>query len=126
MSLSAEDEVGPYYLDDRLFRSNITESEVGIPVTFIVSVIDTSCSPIADVYVDIWHCNSTGYYSGYLCEPTPCRQASCTYVINLHSLLDLEETNGHDQSCVERVEKTVSSPAHLVRLKPSAEVPRVV
>ncbi|KAK9822271.1 hypothetical protein WJX74_001565 [Apatococcus lobatus] len=66
MSLSAEDEVGPYYLDDRLFRSNITEAESGVPVSFFVRVVDTSCSPVADAYVDIWHCNSTGYYSGYL------------------------------------------------------------
>ena len=68
MNLSAEDEEGPYYLDDKLFRKNITETEVGIPMTFIVSVVNTSCSPVADAYVDIWHCNSTGYYSGYLGE----------------------------------------------------------
>lgn len=77
MSLTAEDEVGPYYVDDRLFRSNITESEVGIPVNLVVTVLDTSCSPVVDAYVDIWHCNSTGYYSGYLGEKTPA-QASCS------------------------------------------------
>ena len=86
MSLSAEDEVGPYYLDDRLFRNNITENEVGIPVTFIVSVVDTSCSPVADAYVDIWHCNSTGYYSGYLGKATPATQASSSHVVNLCNL----------------------------------------
>lgn len=56
---------GPYYLNDTLFRSNISEDQTGVPLTLRVKVVDTNCSPLVDAFVDVWSCNSTGYYSGY-------------------------------------------------------------
>jgi protocatechuate 3,4-dioxygenase beta subunit len=56
---------GPYYLDDALVRQDITESKEGLPLTLRITVVDpTACAPLSDVAVDIWHCDSHGYYSG--------------------------------------------------------------
>lgn len=31
-----------------------------------VGVLDVNtCEPLANAYVDVWHCNSTGYYSKF-------------------------------------------------------------
>lgn len=67
-TLTPELEEGPYYLDDILFRSNITEDQIGIPLVLRIKVVNTDCEPLADTFVDIWHCNGTGFYSGYTCE----------------------------------------------------------
>jgi hypothetical protein len=57
---------GPYWLDDELLRTNITEGQAGIPFNLSITVKDiTSCLPIANAFVDIWHCNATGAYSGF-------------------------------------------------------------
>ena len=56
---------GPYYITGELIRKNITDGEAGIPLTVDMQFIDvTTCEPVRDVYVDIWHCNATGVYSG--------------------------------------------------------------
>ena len=67
-TLTPELEEGPYYLDDILFRSNITEDQIGIPLVLRIKVVNTECEPLADTFVDIWHCNGTGFYSGYTRE----------------------------------------------------------
>ncbi|KAL0048124.1 hypothetical protein WJX82_008259 [Trebouxia sp. C0006] len=64
-TLTAELTQGPYYLDDILFRSNITETETGIPVTLNVYLLDTDCNPVVDAFISIWHANATGVYSGF-------------------------------------------------------------
>lgn len=64
-TLSAELTEGPYYLDDILFRSDITESQPGIPVRLNVHLLDTDCNPVADAFVSIWHANASGIYSGF-------------------------------------------------------------
>jgi protocatechuate 3,4-dioxygenase beta subunit len=57
---------GPYWLDDELLRTNITEGQAGIPFNLSITVKDiTSCLPITNAFVDIWHCNATGAYSGF-------------------------------------------------------------
>lgn len=64
--LSAETTEGPYYLDLEKLRSDITEGKPGTPLELRLGVVDaTSCQPIGDATVDIWHCDSGGYYSGY-------------------------------------------------------------
>ncbi len=68
-TLTTELEEGPYYLDDILFRSNITENQIGIPLVLRIKVVNTDCEPLADTFVDIWHCIGTGFYSGYTREP---------------------------------------------------------
>ncbi|MEL6255231.1 MAG: intradiol ring-cleavage dioxygenase [Bacteroidota bacterium] len=48
-------------------RENIIGDRAGIPLmmTFIVQNTNSDCSPLADVYVDIWHCDANGNYSEY-------------------------------------------------------------
>ena len=67
-TLTTELEIGPYYLYDILFRSNITEGQAGVPLLLQVKVANTDCEPLVDAFVDIWHCNSTGFYSGFTRE----------------------------------------------------------
>jgi len=56
---------GPYYLDGELIRQNIVEDRTGIPLRLQIAIADsTSCTPIEHAAVDIWHCDSHGYYSG--------------------------------------------------------------
>lgn len=57
---------GPYYLDDLLVRSDITEGKAGIPLDLKITVLNsTSCTPIENAAVDIWHCDANGFYSGF-------------------------------------------------------------
>lgn len=56
---------GPYYVQGEYIRKNITEDQEGVPLTIEIQVIDVNtCEPVPDVYVDYWHCNATGTYSG--------------------------------------------------------------
>ncbi|MEO8125718.1 MAG: hypothetical protein ABJF23_22820 [Bryobacteraceae bacterium] len=63
---------GPYWVDEKLFRSDIRTdpatgvARAGIPLTLTIGVqsLSTSgCSPLAGAYVDIWHCDAKGIYS---------------------------------------------------------------
>ncbi|HEX4808357.1 MAG TPA: intradiol ring-cleavage dioxygenase [Bryobacteraceae bacterium] len=64
--LASEQEQGPYYVDQRLVRQDITESRPGIPLRLQIVVLDTQrCTPIQNAALDIWHCDSAGVYSGY-------------------------------------------------------------
>jgi hypothetical protein len=63
--LQPEVTVGPYYVDGELIRSDITDGQEGIPLYLDIQLVDTStCEPLPAVYMDIWHCNATGVYSG--------------------------------------------------------------
>jgi len=63
--LTPEMTEGPYYLDLELIRQNIVEDRTGIPLKLQIAVADASaCTPIENAAVDIWHCDSHGYYSG--------------------------------------------------------------
>jgi protocatechuate 3,4-dioxygenase beta subunit len=64
--LSPEQTEGPYYVDKRIVRQDITEGKPGIPVRLQITVLDArSCSPLPNAAVDLWHCDATGLYSGY-------------------------------------------------------------
>jgi protocatechuate 3,4-dioxygenase beta subunit len=64
--LTAEQEVGPFYIADELLRSDIVEGRSGIPLSLRIVVLDThSCQPLPDVAVDLWHCDAVGLYSGF-------------------------------------------------------------
>ncbi|KAL5363872.1 Intradiol ring-cleavage dioxygenase [Aspergillus floccosus] len=53
------------HVTGELIRTNIVDGEPGVPLYLDIQMIDTNtCDPISDVYLDIWHCNSTGVYSG--------------------------------------------------------------
>lgn len=45
------------------------ESQPGIDILLDYQVIDVdTCDPVPNVYVEIWHCNSTGVYSGVVAQ----------------------------------------------------------
>lgn len=62
---------GPYFVDEKLDRSDIrsdpTDGSVkeGTPLqlTMVVSQVGSSCTPLAGAQVDIWHCDALGVYS---------------------------------------------------------------
>ncbi|WP_350327377.1 intradiol ring-cleavage dioxygenase [Pectobacterium aroidearum] len=64
--LTTEQIVGPYFVDYKILRRDITESQPGIPLLLKIKVIDgVSCEPVDNILVDIWHCNARGKYSGW-------------------------------------------------------------
>lgn len=68
---------GPYWVDEKLFRSDIRTdpttgtARAGVPLTLTINVQNLgtggSCSPLVGAYVDVWHCDAKGIYSD---EPT--------------------------------------------------------
>jgi protocatechuate 3,4-dioxygenase beta subunit len=64
---------GPYYLDGLLVRNDITEGKAGIPLDLRITVVDaTTCAPIENAAVDVWHCDANGFYSGFTeSDPDP-------------------------------------------------------
>lgn len=63
--LSPEVTQGPYYVDGELIRRDVMEDQEGVPLFLDIQFLDTStCDPVPAVFIDLWHCNSTGVYSG--------------------------------------------------------------
>ena len=57
---------GPYYIAGEKVRRDITEGRPGTPLTLKATVINAStCKPIRNAAVDIWHCDAGGVYSGF-------------------------------------------------------------
>jgi protocatechuate 3,4-dioxygenase beta subunit len=57
---------GPYYIAGEKVRRNITEGKPGTPLTLKLTAINAStCKPIPNAAVDIWHCDAGGVYSGF-------------------------------------------------------------
>lgn len=56
---------GPYYVDERLLRADITEDREGVPLRLQMQVVTADCRPVPEARVDIWHCDAQGNYSGY-------------------------------------------------------------
>jgi protocatechuate 3,4-dioxygenase beta subunit len=62
---------GPYFVDERINRSDIRSDpsdgsvKKGLPLllTFRVSQINNSCAPLEGAVVDVWHCDALGVYS---------------------------------------------------------------
>jgi protocatechuate 3,4-dioxygenase beta subunit len=63
---------GPYFVDERLHRSDIrsdpTSGQIkqGMPLTLtfqVMSLNADNCRPLPGAQVDIWHCDATGVYS---------------------------------------------------------------
>jgi len=62
---------GPFYLDLRKIRSNITEGRPGLRLDLRIRVVNAkTCKPIEDVAVDLWHADAAGRYSGIASEGT--------------------------------------------------------
>lgn len=63
--LITQDITGPYYLDPRQLRSDLTEGQPGMPLQLDFQVVGTlTCQPLPGAQVHIWQCNAEGYYSG--------------------------------------------------------------
>ncbi|KAL1595172.1 hypothetical protein SLS60_009860 [Paraconiothyrium brasiliense] len=63
--LTPEVTQGPYYVGGEWIRSNLVEDQEGVPTLIDYQVIDVdTCEPVTGVYLEMWHCNSTGVYSG--------------------------------------------------------------
>ncbi len=64
--LTPEQIAGPYFRNTKLIRRNISEAQEGIPLLLKLKIVDTiKCMPVHNAFVDIWHCNSRGGYSGW-------------------------------------------------------------
>lgn len=65
--VSPETVEGPYFIDNRLLRSDIRENQVGEVVKLRLQVMDANsiCDPVGGLLVSVWHANALGYYSGY-------------------------------------------------------------
>ena len=70
--LTADLTEGPYFVDEKLNRSDIRADpatgavSVGqlLTLTFNVSrVASNSCTPLTSAYLDVWHCDAAGVYS---------------------------------------------------------------
>lgn len=70
--ISPEQTEGPYFVDERLNRSDIRSDpanaavQAGIPLQLTIRVVQVGsnrCAPLAGAIVDIWHCNAQGVYS---------------------------------------------------------------
>ncbi|TVY62321.1 hypothetical protein LSUE1_G007863 [Lachnellula suecica] len=63
--LSPEVTQGPYYVSGEYVREDMVETQEGVAMTLDTQVIDMeTCDPVTDAMIEIWHCNSTGVYSG--------------------------------------------------------------
>jgi protocatechuate 3,4-dioxygenase beta subunit len=63
--LTPEQDEGPFYIDLAQVRQDIREDRQGVPLALAVTVVDSStCKPIRNAAVDIWHCDALGVYSG--------------------------------------------------------------
>lgn len=56
---------GPYYLDLDTLRRDITEGKTGAPLAVVLQVQREDCTPLANVALDLWHCDAEGVYSGF-------------------------------------------------------------
>ena len=63
--LTPEATEGPYYFDADAIRSDIREGRKGAPLRLAIRVRDSSCRPLENAVVDIWHCDAVGIYSGF-------------------------------------------------------------
>ncbi|RDL39686.1 uncharacterized protein BP5553_04026 [Venustampulla echinocandica] len=67
--LSPEVTQGPYYVSGEYVRENVVEEQKGVELVLDTQVIDmATCDPVPDAMIEIWHCNSTGVYSGIVAQ----------------------------------------------------------
>ena len=66
-SVTPSETAGPYPSLTDFVRSDIREGLAGTPLTLTVKVVNASnaCAPVANVQVEIWHCDQVGNYSQY-------------------------------------------------------------
>ncbi|GKT65011.1 hypothetical protein ColTof4_07402 [Colletotrichum tofieldiae] len=63
--LSIETTEGPFYVEGVMNRWDLWDNQSGIPMYLDIQIIDTeTCEPVPNIWVEVWHTNSTGVYSG--------------------------------------------------------------
>ncbi|KAG8783724.1 hypothetical protein FRC12_019420 [Ceratobasidium sp. 428] len=68
--LAPEITEGPYFVRNELLRSDIREDQPGVDLELDIGVMDIrTCKPIPKALVQIWSCNSTGFYSSFTTAP---------------------------------------------------------
>lgn len=71
LTLTPEQEEGPYYVALEEIRRNITLGRPGIPLRLRLTILDSATGrPIRNAACDIWHCDATGVYSDESVEGT--------------------------------------------------------
>jgi protocatechuate 3,4-dioxygenase beta subunit len=64
--LSPEVTEGPYWISNHLTRRNLADGRPGLPLILRMTIVDaTTCEPIKNADVEVWHADATGVYSGY-------------------------------------------------------------
>ncbi|GAB0497474.1 hypothetical protein MMPV_008807 [Pyropia vietnamensis] len=64
---------GPFFLDTRTFRRDLTNGRPGVPLYLCLRVVggcgsgDDGCQPRRDALVDVWHTDSRGIYRYVVC-----------------------------------------------------------
>lgn len=87
-TVTPEETAGPYpdktgmLGNQAFFRRDITEGKTGLPLTVVLSVVNvkSACSPVANVNVEIWHCDKDGVYSEYGGQPGVADQTGTTFL----------------------------------------------
>ncbi|KAG7394343.1 hypothetical protein PHYBOEH_005302 [Phytophthora boehmeriae] len=86
---------GPYYVAGELVRSDIRESQPGIDLYMDLQFIDiTSCKPVNNLYVDFWHANSSGVYSGVVASTNGNSKDASNVNSTFHRGLSPTDSNG--------------------------------
>jgi protocatechuate 3,4-dioxygenase beta subunit len=64
--LTPEAGEGPFYLDPKLLRSDITSGKPGAPLQLSLQIVRAGdCATLANARVDVWQADALGLYSGY-------------------------------------------------------------
>jgi protocatechuate 3,4-dioxygenase beta subunit len=64
--LTPQSEDGPFYLDPKLVRADVTEGKPGVPLTLRFRLIEAGpCMALSHARIDIWHCDARGVYSAF-------------------------------------------------------------
>jgi protocatechuate 3,4-dioxygenase beta subunit len=61
---------GPYYLNNRLNRQDISEGKPGLETWYFFLVVDQNCNAVPGAIVDLWHNDGLGVYSGFASQGT--------------------------------------------------------
>lgn len=83
-TLIPSETLGPFPLDlsdnSFYFRQDIKENKTGVQLNLKLKIIgENNCEPMANVRVNIWHCDKDGLYSGYSQQNNQ-GQAGLTYL----------------------------------------------
>lgn len=65
--------VGPYFVDEKLNRSDVRGDRTGAELQLALRVFTVAagaCTPLVGAFVDIWHCDAAGLYSDVAQEGT--------------------------------------------------------